>query len=103
VFFNINPIHLDGEQGGAALQEKDVFDVAAVRLQGTAPSWRSLLELMCPGIATALRHGTGATAASGLVAPDRSDGESPDNGSKRLGKEQGGLPCKEKTSMLWPR
>ena len=53
--------------------------MAAARLQGTAPSWRSLLELLWPGIATALRRGTGATAASEPEAPDRSDGESSNN------------------------
>jgi hypothetical protein len=57
-------ILLGREQGGVAVQEKDLFDVAAARLQGHAPSRRSSLELLWPGIATSLRRGTGAMVAS---------------------------------------
>ena len=82
VFFNINPIRLGREQGGAALQEKELFDVVAARLQWSAPSLRSLLELMWPGIAIALQLGTRATAASRPEAPDRSGGDFLDTGFK---------------------
>ncbi len=88
VFFNTNPIRLGREQGDlAALQEMELVDAAAARLQGTTQSRRSLLELMWPGIATALRRGTGATAASGQEAPARYDVDSSESGSKSLGRE----------------
>jgi hypothetical protein len=105
VFFNTNPLRQGREQGGAALQEKDLLDVAAARLHGTAPSRRSLLALMWSVIANMLRRVTGATAASGHKAPTRPDGESSDNGSKtRLDEEQGGkLPRKRGTTVPWPR
>jgi hypothetical protein len=82
VFFNTNPIRPGREQGGAALQEKDLLDVAAARLHGTAPSRRSILALMWPGIAIALRRGARATTASVPKATTRYDGESSDNGPK---------------------
>ena len=100
-------IRLGREKGGAALQEKDLLDVAAARLHGTAPSRRSLLALVWSGIATTLRRGTGATVASGYghKAPTRRDGESSDIGSKtRPDEEQGGmLPRKIGTTVSWPR
>ena len=79
--------------------------MAAARLQGTTPSRKSLLALVWPGIATALRRGTGATVASGPKAPTRLDGESSDSGYKtRQGEEMGGrLPRKRGTTMPWPR
>ena len=91
VFFNTNPLRQGREQGGAALQEKDLLDVAAARLHGTAPSRRSLLALMWSVIANMLRRVTGATAASGHKAPTLPTGEYLDNISKTHPyEEQGG-------------